>query len=173
MTQLIYLRRQFKDAAAAYQSATAERERFAKQKWLSRTAWDRLGYAVRDGETSGIVLVFSTPRGAEPYTAYHASQVELRPGVWRKMVRCCPNVPVSLSREQRIPMTLLACIQTVCSNRMRGGFSRTVTSSQSSETVFSTGEYRACRRNPDGRVESMTVSCQDDAVRWSTQFKET
>lgn len=101
MTQLIYLRRQFKDTAAAYQSATAERERFAKQRWLSRTAWDRLGYAVRDGETSGIILVFSTPRGAEPYTAYHASQVELRPGVWRKMVRCCPNVPVSLSPEQR------------------------------------------------------------------------
>ena len=101
MTQLVYLRRRLKDATAAYEAASAERERFAKANWLSRTAWERLGYAVRDSETSDIVLEFPTPRGTESYIAYHASQVELRPGVWRKMVRHCPSISVDLNRQHR------------------------------------------------------------------------
>lgn len=100
MTELMNLRQRFREASAARESALAVRGQFAKANWRSQTAWERLGYSVREGDTSGIVLDFPTPRGVKSYTAYHAGQVELRPAVWRKMVSRCAGLP---DLDARVP----------------------------------------------------------------------
>ena len=100
MTQLIYLRKRLKDAIHAHEAVKDERT-VRQGELAQQDGVEALGYSVSEGQTSDIVLDFPTPRGTESYSAYHANQVEIRPGAWRKMLRYCPSACSDRNRGQR------------------------------------------------------------------------
>lgn len=119
MSMLIELRKDFEAVQSVLSGLQIRRERFTKASWLSTTAWQRMGYAVRTGETSDVILGFQTPRGWQSYVAYHAGQVEVRPAVWQKMIRHCNRQSQSLDRlRQSDRVSVCASLLDVGENRL-------------------------------------------------------
>lgn len=123
-TAITELRQRHKDAMADHESRCAVRDSFERQRWFSRSRWQQLGYALKETGTHPIVQNFRTRRGIESFHAYHACDVQIRPGVWRKMVEACRlqlqiPCPPTLANRRRVHEALLASGQEELARRLQ------------------------------------------------------
>jgi len=76
------------NAQSEYLSRLAAEGCFAMGHWSSRTAWERRGYTPVNTAIP-VFLEYGTARYTSCYLAFHACDVVIKPGVWKKMLRAC------------------------------------------------------------------------------------
>ncbi|MEK6259017.1 MAG: hypothetical protein AABP62_10420 [Planctomycetota bacterium] len=120
---LIALRQRYNDARSEHQTRASAQAQYERSRWFSPSRWELLGYKLKGDERTPIIQYFQTAYWVGSYDGFHACDVEIRPGVWSKMLRACgrsgKDCKPTLLNRRRIHVALVVAGQTGLATRLK------------------------------------------------------